>query len=64
MKTVDRAFLKLLLFTNPLQCESLNNQPINFCKAEYDYMTHLTLADFCSSGDMSIDILIFGFTGR
>ena len=40
MKTVDGAFLELLLFTIPLIREPLNNQPINFCKAEYDHMTH------------------------
>ena len=58
MKTVDGTFLELLLFTVPLICEPLNNQPINFCMAEYDYLTHLTLADSCGSGDMPIDILI------
>ena len=58
MKTVAGDFLELLLFTVPLICEPLNNQPINFCKAEYDHLTHLTLADSCGSGDMPIDILI------
>ena len=58
MKTVDGAFLDLLLFTVPLICEPLNNQPINFCKDEYDYLIHLTLADACDSEDMPIDILI------
>ena len=58
MKTVDGAFLELLFFTVPLICEPLNNQPINFCKAEYDHLTYLTLADFCGSGDMAIDIRI------
>ena len=55
MKTVDGAFLELLLFTVPLISEPLNNQPINSCKAEYD---HRTLTDSCGSGDMPIDILI------
>ena len=58
MKTVDGAFLDLLLFTVPLICEPLNNQPINFCNDEYDHLTHLTLADACDSGDMPNDILI------
>ena len=58
MKTLDGDFLELLLFTVPLIREPLKNQPINFCKAEYDHLTHLTLADSCGSGDMSIDTLI------
>ena len=58
MKTVDGAFLDLLLFIVLLICESLNNQPINFCKDEYNHLTHLTLADACDSRDMPIDILI------
>ena len=58
MKTVDGAFLEQLLFTVPLIREPLNNQPINFCKAEYDHLTHLTLADSCGSGDAPLDILI------
>ena len=58
MKTVDGVFLDLLLFTVLLICEPLNNQPINFCKDEYDHLTHLTLADACDSRDMPIDILI------
>ena len=53
------AFLELLLlFTVPLIREPLNNQPINFCKAEYDHLTHLTLADSCGSGETPLDILI------
>ena len=65
MKTVDGAFLELLFFTIPLICEPLNNQPINFCKAEYDHLTHLTLADSCGSGDSQlISSLAWIITGR
>ena len=58
MKTVDGAFPELLFFTVPLICEPLNNQPINFCKSEYDHLIHLALADSCGSGDMPVGILI------
>ena len=56
MKTEDGSSLEISLFTVPKICEPLNNQPIAFCKAEYDHLTHL--ADSCQSEDMSIDILI------
>lgn len=58
MKTVDGNTLQLLLFTLPLICEPLTNQPTAFCKSEYDHLTCLKLADSCDTEDMAIDILI------
>lgn len=58
MKTVDGNSIELLLFTVPLICEPLTNQPIAFCQSEYDYLTHLKLADSCDKEDMPINILI------
>ena len=37
MNTEDGSSLEISLFTVPKICEPLNNQPIAFCKAEYDH---------------------------
>ena len=55
---MEGTYLELLLFAILLVCEPLNNQPINFCKAEYEYLTYLTLADSYGLENMPIDILI------
>ena len=43
----------------PLICDPLSHQPVAFCKAKYDHLAPLKLADFHDGqSDMRIDILI------
>ena len=58
VETVDRQVLQLELLVVPLICEPLSNQPIEFCKLEFQHLAHLQLADSCDGCDMTIDILI------
>ena len=58
VETVNRQVLQLELFVVPLICEPLSNQPIEFCKLEFQHLAHLQLADSCDGSDMTIDILI------
>ena len=59
LKTVCGSGFELSLFSVPLICEPLAHQPIAFCKASYDHLAPLNLADLDDSPtDLGIDILI------
>ena len=51
--------LELPFFSVPLICEPLSHQPITFCKATYDQLAPLNLADFQEGPtELDIDMLI------
>ena len=59
LKTVGEADLELPFFSVPLICEPLSHQPITFCKAKYDYLAPLNLADFHEGHtELKINMLI------
>ena len=59
LKTMDGRVLELPLYVVPLICEPLANQPVVYCKAEYDHLASLKLAEFSDQeGDTAIGLLI------
>lgn len=58
LRTVSGADLESL-FSAPLICEPLSHQPVAFCKAMYDHLAPLNLANFHEGHtELQIDMLI------
>ena len=59
LRTVGEADLEMPFFSVPLICQPLSHQPITFCKATYDHLAPLNLADFQEGPtELDIDMLI------